>query len=292
MEQSSFFNSVSGDRKYKAEDWASYFGSFIGNGVFPVPSTGLQVVAGNGMQITVKAGKAWINGYFYNNTSDLSLTLATADGVLNRIDRIVVRWDLTNRVISAKVKSSSYSASPTAPAVERDADIYELAIADVYVGAGVTAITGSSITDKRLDSTVCGVVAGLVDTIDTTAFNAQLEAWFGEFTAQSESDFDAWFATIQDVLDENTATALYNMITAHTSDTDNPHNVTPASIGAAAAQDVEAKLDKSGGTMTGALIAGGTLDPATAQVRNILVGTSEPDLSAGNDGDIYIQYTV
>ena len=44
--------------------------------------------------------------------------------------------------------------------------------------------------------------------------------------------------------------------------------------------------------MTGALIAGGTLDPATAQVRNILVGTSEPDSSAGNDGDIYIQYTV
>lgn len=99
MEKSSFFNSVSGDRKYKAEDWASYFGSFIGNGVFPVPSTGLQVVAGSGMQVTVKAGKAWINGYFYNNTSDLSLTLATADGVLNRIDRIVVRWDLTNRVI-------------------------------------------------------------------------------------------------------------------------------------------------------------------------------------------------
>lgn len=112
MEKSSFFNSVSGDRKYKAEDWASYFGSFIGNGVFPVPSTGLQVVAGSGMQVTVKAGKAWINGYFYNNTSDLSLTLATADGVLNRIDRIVVRWDLTNRVISVKAKSSSYSASP------------------------------------------------------------------------------------------------------------------------------------------------------------------------------------
>lgn len=256
MEKSSFFNSVSGDRKYKAEDWASYFGSFIGNGVFPVPSTGLQVVAGSGMQVTVKAGKAWINGYFYNNTSDLSLTLATADGVLNRIDRIVVRWDLTNRVISVKAKSSSYSASPTAPAVERDADIYELAIADVYVGAGVTAITGSSITDKRLDSAVCGVVAGLVDTIDTTAFNAQLEAWFAEyqsesaaeynslvsymnslklqgntqydaleeyfadFKAEAQTDFDTWFEGLQDVLDENTAGNLLNMITALTARVD------------------------------------------------------------------------
>lgn len=256
MEKSSFFNSVSGDRKYKAEDWASYFGSFIGNGVFPVPSTGLQVVAGSGMQVTVKAGKAWINGYFYNNTSDLSLTLATADGVLNRIDRIVVQWDLTNRVISVKAKSSSYSASPTAPAVQRDADIYELAIADVYVGAGVTAITGSSITDKRLDGTVCGVVAGLVDTIDTTAFNAQLEAWFAEyqsdsaaeynslvsymnslklqgntqydaleeyfadFKTEAQTDFDTWFEGLQDVLDENTAGNLLNMITALTARVD------------------------------------------------------------------------
>lgn len=37
MEKSSFFNSVSHDRTYKAEDWAEYFASFIGNGRFPRP---------------------------------------------------------------------------------------------------------------------------------------------------------------------------------------------------------------------------------------------------------------
>lgn len=122
MEKSSFFNSVSHDRTYKAEDWAEYFASFIGNGVFPVPSTGLQVVANDGMKLNVKTGKAWINGYFYFNTGDLAVELDTADGQLNRIDRVVVRWDLTNRVMSVKVKSSSFSASPTAPALQRDAD--------------------------------------------------------------------------------------------------------------------------------------------------------------------------
>ena len=140
MEKSSFFNSVSHDRTYKAEDWAEYFASFIGNGVFPVPSMGLQVVANDGMKLNVKTGKAWINGYFYFNTGDLAVELDTADGQLNRIDRVVVRWDLTNRVMSVKVKSSSFSASPTAPALQRDADVYELALADIYVGAGVTAI--------------------------------------------------------------------------------------------------------------------------------------------------------
>jgi hypothetical protein len=252
MEKSSFFNSVSGDRVYRAEEWAEYFASFIGNGVFPVPSTSLQVVAGSGMAVAVKTGKAWINGYFYYNTSDLPVTLATADGVLNRIDRIVVRWDLTERKISVAVKSSTPATSPVAPALQRDADAYELCLADVLVGAGVTAISQANITDRRLDGSLCGVVAGVVDQIDTDAFNAQLEAWFADykemsvdefndlvsymeslellgdqqyaaleaymndFKANAENDFNAWFATLQNVLDEDTAGHLLNLIQNNT----------------------------------------------------------------------------
>ena len=142
------------------------------------------------MTVTVKAGKAWINGYFYDNTSDLSVTLATADGQLNRVDRIVVRWDLTNRLISTQVKSSAFSASPSAPALERDADIYELALADVYVAAGTTEITQSNITDQRLNSDICGVAAGVIEQIDTTAFNAQLQAWFSEYQSLSAAEYN------------------------------------------------------------------------------------------------------
>ena len=237
---------------YRAEEWAEYFASFIGNGVFPVPSTSLQVVAGSGMAVAVKTGKAWINGYFYYNTSDLPVTLATADGVLNRIDRIVVRWDLTERKISVAVKSSTPATSPVAPALQRDADAYELCLADVLVGAGVTAISQANITDRRLDGSLCGVVAGVVDQIDTDAFNAQLEAWFADykemsvnefndlvsymeslellgdqqyaaleaymndFKADAENDFNAWFATLQNVLDEDTAGHLLNLIQNNT----------------------------------------------------------------------------
>ena len=250
MEKSSFFNSVSHDRTYKAEDWAEYFASFIGNGIFPVPSTGLQVVAGSGMNVTVRAGKAWINGYFYQNTGDLTVQLATADGQLNRIDRIVVQWNLTNRTITTKVKSSGFSASPSAPAVQRDADIFELVLADVFVAAGVTAITQSRITDQRLNTSLCGVVAAVVDQIDTAAFNAQLQAWFAEYESLSEeqynslasymaslklqgnvqydafeqhmtafetqaaADFNAWFDGLQAVLDENAVTNLTNITNA------------------------------------------------------------------------------
>ena len=120
----------------------------------------------------------------------MPVTLATADGVLNRIDRIVVRWDLTERKISVAVKSSTPATSPVAPALQRDADAYELCLADVLVGAGVTAISQANITDRRLDGSLCGVVAGVVDQIDTDAFNAQLEAWFADYKEMSVDEFN------------------------------------------------------------------------------------------------------
>lgn len=248
MEKSSFFNSISGDRRYKAEEWAEYFASFIANGVFPNPSTGLQVLASNSMIITVNTGKAWINGYFYFNTSNLTITLDNADGVLNRIDRIVVRWDLQDRVISVKVKKGTYSANPSAAAIQRDADAYELVLADVYVGAGAVSVSQANITDQRLNSTLCGLVVGTVGELDTTAFSAQLQGWFelyqemsaeqynnlksymnslqiqsdadyialqewfSAFQTSATAEFQSWFQTLQDTLDEKTAAHLYNQI--------------------------------------------------------------------------------
>lgn len=248
MEKSSFFNSISGDRRYKAEEWAEYFASFIANGVFPNPSTGLQVLASNSMIITVNTGKAWINGYFYFNTSNLTITLDNADGVLNRIDRIVVRWDLQDRVISVEVKKGTYSANPSAAAIQRDMDAYELVLADVYVGAGAVSVSQANITDQRLNSTLCGLVVGTVGELDTTAFSAQLQGWFelyqemsaeqynnlksymnslqiqsdadyialqewfSAFQTSATAEFQSWFQTLQDTLDENTAAHLYNQI--------------------------------------------------------------------------------
>ena len=242
-EKSSFFNSVSGDRKYKAEDWASYFGALIGNGVFPNPATNLQVVPGaSGLTVTVHAGKAWINGYYYNNTDDLTLTLPTPDGAKKRIDRIVVRWSLSDRKISAQVKSGTAATNPSAAVLQRDSDVYELAIADVLVGVAATSITSASITDRRYDSTLCGVVTGTVQQIDTSAFAAQVQS----FLDDSEAEFTSWLSGLQDVLNESTAGNLLNLINTHKTDTNNPHQVTAAQIGAAAAAHEHGNITSGG----------------------------------------------
>ena len=196
MERSSFFNAelVDGlyDRVYNADDFARYFASFIGSGIFPSPTTNLQVKVDNGMQIIVSVGKAWINGYFYENTSDLSLQLATSDGVLNRIDRVVLRLDLVKREIKCHIKIGTTSSNPTAQPLQRDSDIYEVVLADIYITKGTTKLSQSNITDQRFNKDLCGVVTGVVEQIDTTDLFAQFqttfELWFDEIKGQLSED--------------------------------------------------------------------------------------------------------
>jgi len=197
-EFSSFFNSIAGDRRYLAEHWANYFASFIGNGVFPLPSVGLQVIAGDvGTSVIIRAGRGWINGYFYENDDELTLQIPIADGVLRRIDRIVIRWDLTERRIFARVNSSLPASNPIPPPLQRDADAWELCLADVMTNAGATVITQANITDNRWNTALCGIVTGLLQQIDPSFITAQFEAFFAEMKVQISEDYDVWTFNIQ-----------------------------------------------------------------------------------------------
>jgi len=205
LEKSSFFNSIAGDRLYQASSFAEYFSSLVTNGVFPNPANNLQVLSNDNMTVTIKTGKAWIKGYFYYNDGNLTLPVNVADGVLNRIDRIVVRFDTVGRIISGVVKVGVLATNPTAPALQRDSDIYELGIADIYVGKGATNIVQANITDLRMDTNLCGWVNSLIQA-DTTAIFTQYQAWYtaqqvlynGDFTtwtAAKKVAYDAWYDT-------------------------------------------------------------------------------------------------
>ncbi|MGK4152055.1 hypothetical protein AB0X74_05155 [Kurthia gibsonii] len=202
--RSSFFNSVNGDRRYLAYNFAEYFASFIGNGVFANPSNAFQVYEKENMIVNVKAGKAWINGYIAVNDGDYNLTITNADGVLNRIDRIVLRLDFNVRAINIAVKKGAFASTPVAPTLQRDAEVYELVLADVYVGKGITRITQSNITDQRMNKALCGVVKGTVDQIDTTdLFN------------QYGSAFQEWFETVKNYLNDTAVGNVANKLAEH-----------------------------------------------------------------------------
>ena len=191
------------DRVYSAEKFAEYFASFIANGVFPNPSTNLQVVANtvNDMNVLVSPGMGWINGYYCKNDGSYPLAVQAASGTLNRIDAVVIGWSRTNREIITYIKTGTAASSPTAPSLTRNSDLYELMLATIKVNAGVTKVTQSMITDKRADTSVCGWVAGVVQQIDTT-----------NLFAQYDDAFKAWFADLQAQLSGNVAVSLQNQV--------------------------------------------------------------------------------
>lgn len=165
MEKSGFFNSSDGDRVYDATDFAAYFGNLVSNGVFYASATNLQATPGNGLAVSVAAGSAWINGYRYENTDDLNLPLTTANGSNLRIDRIVVRLSQVSRSIQLAVVDGTPAATPSAPALTRTSDVYELGIADVLIPAATTSIATNNITDTRLNTSLCGLVNSLVTAV-------------------------------------------------------------------------------------------------------------------------------
>lgn len=211
MEKSSFFDAeiVNGeyDRVYLSEDYAKYFSSFIGNGVFPNPSSNLKVIAeGGSMKVVVKVGKAWINGYYYENDSDLTLIIDNADGVLNRVDRVVLRLDLAQREISIKVKKGEYSSNSIPQEIERNVDVYELAIADIKINNGALSINNSDITDLRLNTELCGLVHGTVEQIDTTDIFNTYQQYLDE--KLNSNEFDEWFNKLKNKLNPYEDVAL------------------------------------------------------------------------------------
>ena len=56
------------------------------------------------------------------------------------------------------------------------------------------------------------------------------------------------------------------------------------------ADKADAAVPKTGGTMTGKLIAQSNTDYATKQVRNIVCSTAEPTSSDGANGDLWAVY--
>lgn len=199
--RSGFFQSNGGDRRYQSSFFASYFASFIGNGVFPNPSTNLQVISDTNMNVNVNIGKGWINGYYLVNDSLFPLTVSTADGVLNRIDRVVFAVDFDTREMSIYLKRGTPGSNPTAPNLTRNANLYELALADINVPAGTTSISQNLITDVRLNSALCGIVSGVINQVDTTTLFIQYQEQFQDFLQD-----------LQNALDGDVAGNLLNLI--------------------------------------------------------------------------------
>lgn len=207
-----------GDRAYSAQSFAQVFIKFFKTGVIgadahQTPSTTfqpLQIMARERLQFTIKAGAAWIDGHVGEVFDGTVGTLENADGVYNRIDRVVMRLyggdGKDERKLVPHIITGTPAANPAPPPLVRDGTDYDLSLATILVPAGATAITQANITDTRFDLDVCGFVRLAFELpMDTTDLFAQFSAVFHEFMAQ-----------LEETMGENVATNLLNLINAQT----------------------------------------------------------------------------
>lgn len=196
-ERSGFFNALNTngeyDRKYNANDYSDNLAVIIGNGVLRSSNDDLRVT-GSGMVCTVAAGRAWINGHYYYNDAPLTFAAATAPAGGSRWDRILLRLDSSIGARSIKLRYAQGTAgnSPAKPAPVRSGNVYELVLADVFVGTNASSVV---VTDTRADADLCGWVYST--------------AGDGSFFKTLDNSFVEWFGNTKDTLSSVTLFKRY-----------------------------------------------------------------------------------
>ena len=199
------------------------------SGVFAAGSNAsVQALSTPGMAVEVSDGTGWMansgrNGIVWwidnesVNGAKLQLAVDAADGVLNRIDRVIVEWKTTNYVDYPEVKilKGAKASTASAPTLTNNSTIRQISLARISVAAGTTAITASMITDERLNASVCGLVTEKVS-IDTSTMQSQFSTLLQETQAQAASVLDSINQELSD-LEAGTAVELKKLLFTNTS---------------------------------------------------------------------------
>ena len=195
------------DRAETSDLFRLLFANLVSSGVLATPGDCFKVNADTGLTVRIRPGFAMINGAFAYDAEESTVTLATANANLPRLDRVVLRCNYYDRCCEIIVKTGTPATIPVAPELLQpvNGDYYELGLALITVAANQAAITQSSISDTRADSSVCGLITQLIDHLDTSEFMSQLTAWQEEYAAEQQAAFTAWFNEMKDQLSEDAA---------------------------------------------------------------------------------------
>lgn len=186
------------DRATDSKGFRNLLKTYFKEGVFPNPSSNLQVVENGTLGVQVNKGSCMVGGVTILVNENVTLTLDSAS-TQDRIDRIVMRVDDTLSVRNAEIKviKGTASTSPTPPARVYNDTIKDIVLANVLVSAKSSTITQSNITDTRPDSSICGWVTGTIDEVD-----------YSVLFKQYESQFNTWFNQMKDKLSTDSAGKL------------------------------------------------------------------------------------
>ena len=155
---SRFFDQISG---YDQEQFAEVFATVHTNGVDPTKLNKMAVVAQDPavMKVNVSSGEGWVQGHWCRNTAAYEIAISAADATYDRIDVVVLRMTAAGSpgTVIAALLTGTPAASPAVPALTQNVNVWEIALAQILVGHGVTSIVSGVITDRRINMASGGV---------------------------------------------------------------------------------------------------------------------------------------
>jgi len=194
---SGFFGGPEGEEpEYTQPQFAAVLAKLFSNGIVKDFENEFAVSENDPISLSViaKSGWGWIKGYWIHNTDDAIKTLGAADPDNPRIDRIVLRLDTTEGFeISIEVLEGTPAADPDPPELTQTAAIYEISLAQVLVGAAVTSVSNTNITDEREYAGVGGIDLSLYVTLVGAEIltNKRITKRVGSVTSSASLTIDA-----------------------------------------------------------------------------------------------------
>ena len=201
------------DRAVTSETLRKLLRSLFNTGIDPTVSTNLQVAADEGMNVIVRPGFAMVDGCMALEPDTRVLAVQAASTEYDRIDTVVLRLNDNDaiRECDLYVVKGLPSSTPVHPDLTRSGAIYEIGLADIFVGKNSSRILASKITDTRFDMSRCGVMSAIAE-FDSTTIYEQVQQDLAEFKSNEEQAFQQWYEGIVNILDVNAAGHLQNEI--------------------------------------------------------------------------------
>lgn len=185
---SGFFNSNGGDRLYEASDINDFFDGFVTEGVLSPVGGWLQVTSAGGMDVSVASGKAWFLKTWITNSQSRTLSLANGDVNYDRIDLIVLDFDLDNRENTLVVLTGTPAVTPVWPTLIDTERRKQVPLAEIDVVQNATSIDAGDITNK-IGTSYCPWCTGLLQQASTE-----------DLLIQWNAEFYAWMQSVEDDL--------------------------------------------------------------------------------------------
>nr|DAM13507.1 MAG TPA: Receptor Binding Protein [Caudoviricetes sp.] len=177
MEYSGFFD---GANQYGQDDFNRYYANMFENGVSIENGSMTLGVSAEMDNINIAPGFAIVKGFYFYNDSEKAIEVSR-DLNYDRIDRIVIRLNLSDKKVSIEQKLGVAGSNPQVPALQRDNIIYELSLAQIRVPVAGNLI----VTDERYKTELCGAIRPK----NLTEFN--------DMIAGFQEEFDRWYENQQ-----------------------------------------------------------------------------------------------